>query len=525
MNRLFRTAACRVMFFVLMGGALHALSASGADEGPQVILRHLDSPRGICALLGDREARQAIGLARASELTVYVQLSAADEVVVARRAAEAAGLLNRRVYVEPGSDARLQLADNLADLVVLAGDARGRVPQAEVLRVLRPGGKGLLGTETITKPLPPDVDQWTHPYHGPDNNPQSTDQLARAPYLTQFLAEPYYGPMPEVTVISGGRMFKAFGSRAFLRPQWPVLNTLMAFNAFNGTLLWQRPLDPDFMVHRNTIIATPETLYVADATSCKLLDAATGEVKDEIKVPEGLSDGPVWKWMTLDAGVLYALVGEKEPPGDALKGPGFRGAGWPWWKIDPYAWGFGRTILALDPARKKVLWQHRETEPLDTRAMCMKGGRMFFYSHRKFLGCLDTKTGETIWKTDDSAVLDAIGEHHPAQFPATGFATSAYAKCSCLGPGWKAAVAVSPRGVSARAARQRLVRLGCEPTQPEVPSLDRRGARLVAAPRGLHAGHRQRRQDLCPRRRRRDVLVGHGCGKAVSPFADASGLP
>ena len=294
------------------------------------------------------------------------------------------------------------------------------------------------------------MDQWSHPYHGPDNNPQSTDQIARAPYLTQFLAEPYYGPMPEVTVISGGRMFKAFGSRAFLRPQWPVLNTLMAFNAYNGTLLWQRPLDPDFMIHRNTMIATPDTLYLGDATSCKLLDAATGAVKDEIKVPEDLGDGPVWKWMALDAGVLYALVGEKEPPGDALKGPGFRGAGWPWWKIDQYAWGFGRTILAIDPASKKILWQHRETEPLDTRAMCQKGERLFFYSHRKFLGCLNTKTGETVWKTDDAAVLDAIGEHHPAQFPATGFATSAYAKCSddaiyFAGPTRTKLVAVSAR--------------------------------------------------------------------------------
>jgi len=432
MNQQTQSLTKRLTLILLLGGAFCARLATGADAAPspQSILRQLDSPRGICVVVGDREARQTIALARASELTLYVQLDDAGDVVVARRTAEAAGLLNRRVYVEHGSAARLHLADNLADLVVPLGDALERVPRAEVLRVLRPGGKGLLGQETVTKSMLAGVDQWSHPYHGPDNNPQSTDQIARAPYLTQFLAEPYYGPMPEVTVISGGRMFKAFGSRAFLRPQWPVLNTLMAFNAYNGTLLWQRPLDPDFMIHRNTIIATPDTLYLADATSCKRLDAATGELKDEIKVPEDLSDGPVWKWMALDGGVLYALVGEKEPPGDALRGPGFRGAGWPWWKIDQYAWGFGRTLLAIDPASKKVLWQHREPDPLDTRAMCLKGERIYFYSHRKFLGCLDAKTGKTVWKTDDRAVLDAIGEHHPAQFPATGFATSAYAKCS-----------------------------------------------------------------------------------------------
>jgi outer membrane protein assembly factor BamB len=428
MNQQMQVLAQRLTLILLFGGACCAPPAAAADAGAlaQAVLRQLDAPRGICLLAGDREAREAVAVAQASELTVYVQLDAAGDVTAARRAAETAGLLNRRVYVEHGSPTRLHLADNLADLVVLLGDARARVPRAEVMRVLRPGGKGLLGQETVVKPLPQGVDQWGHPYHGPDNNPQSTDQVARAPYLTQFLAEPYYGPMPEVTVIAGGRMFKAFGSRAFLRPQWQALNTLMAFNAYNGTLLWQRPLDPDFMIHRNTMIATADTLYLADATSCKRLDAATGELRDEITAP----DGPVWKWMALEGGVLYALVGEKEPPGDALKGPGFRGAGWPWWKIDQYGWGFGRTILALDPASKKVLWRRRESAPLDTRAMCLKGERLFFYSHRQFLGCLDAKSGETLWKTTDPATLDAIGEHHPAQFPATGFATSAYAKCS-----------------------------------------------------------------------------------------------
>ncbi len=416
---------------LLLAAAAGLPRAGAAESGSRVeaILGQLDSPRGICVLLGDRGAELAIEVAKASELVVYAQLADAEEVDRARQALDAAGLLNRRVYVERGGTDRIQLADNLADVAVIVGGSDAPIDREEVLRIVRPGGKLLRGTSVVVKPVPEGVDDWSHPYHGPDNNPQSTDQLARAPYLTQFLAEPWYGPMPEMTVVSGGRMFKAFGSRAFLRPQWPVLNTLIAMNAYNGTLLWKRPLDPDFMIHRNTMIATPETLYLADADSCKLLDAATGDLKDEIKAPEDLSDGPVWKWMALERGVLYALVGEKEPPGDALKGQGFRGAGWPWWKIPQYGWGFGRTILAIDPATKKTLWHHKEPEPLDTRAMCMKQGRIYFYSHQKYLGCLDAKTGNVVWKSDDPAVLGAIGEHHPAQFPATGFATSAYVKC------------------------------------------------------------------------------------------------
>ena len=308
-----------------------------AEAAPsvQAILKQLDLPRGLCALVGDRQAELAIQIARASELQVYLQLAEAKDVEAARRAADAAGMLNHRVYADRGSDGRIHLADNLADAVVVCGTPRASPAKEEVLRVLRPGGTAWLGAETLTKPVPPGIDQWTHPYHGPDNNPQSADQVARAPYLTQFLAEPYYGPMPEMTVASGGRIFKAFGSRAFLRPQWPVPNTLIAMNGYNGTLLWQRPLDPDFMMHRNTLIAAPDTLYLADQVSCKLLDAATGRLRDEIRVPEGISDGPGWKWMALPGArstPWWARTSRRETPSKARgsaapDGPGGRSRG------------------------------------------------------------------------------------------------------------------------------------------------------------------------------------------------------
>ena len=137
------------------------------------------------------------------------------------------------------------------------------------------------------------------------------------PCLTQFLAEPMFSPMPEVTVAAGGRVFKAFGLRATHANQNALLNTLMGINGYNGAILWKRPLRAGFMLDRNTMIATADILYLADDESCKLIDARTGKIKDEIVVPEGVGDGKVWKWMALDAGpqgraMLYALVGGEE---------------------------------------------------------------------------------------------------------------------------------------------------------------------------------------------------------------------
>ena len=161
--------------------------------------------------------------------------------------------------------ASLYLADDLADVVLALGV---KLSDTEILRVLRPEGKGFVGARTLTKPFKKGTDEWTHPYHGPDNNPQSRDKLARAPYLTHFLAEPWYCPMPLLTVTSGGRLFKAFGHLAVKEREWPWLNTLIAQNAYNGAILWKRPLSEGFMIHRNTLIATPTTLYLADNRSC-----------------------------------------------------------------------------------------------------------------------------------------------------------------------------------------------------------------------------------------------------------------
>jgi outer membrane protein assembly factor BamB len=392
--------------------------------------------RGICVVLSERPAPLALELARASELLIYVQLPAADRVESVREAADQQGLLGKRIFVQQGSWSHLHLADNLADAVIVQKSLQGppNVPMPEILRVLRPGGTALLGTDPMVKPFPDATDDWSHPYHGPDNNPQSNDQLARAPYLTHFLAEPWYSPMPLVTVPSGGRLFKAFGHIAIKEREWPLLNTLVAQNAFNGTVLWQHSLSPNFMIHRNAMIATPETLYLADDVSCKLLDAATGGVRDEIvSTPD---DGTVWKWLALDDGVLYALVGHQETPDPTVRGDR-RARGWPWgpplgagYNSKTYPWGFGQTILAIDPGSKKVLWRHRETEPLDTRAMCMAGGRIFYYSHGKFLGALAAKSGEVLWRTSEPEVLHAVGGHRFAQNPGEGFSTSSYVKCN-----------------------------------------------------------------------------------------------
>ncbi|MHC4179692.1 MAG: PQQ-binding-like beta-propeller repeat protein, partial [Planctomycetota bacterium] len=396
--------------------------------------------RGVCVVLGLPDQGRASFVtdgARGSELRVYFQSPEPREVAAVRRAAEAAGLLGNRVFVDAGDFGRVHLADNLAGAVLAPPSAARAAGRKEILRVLHPQGKAIVGDREIIKPFPNGIDSWSHPYHGPDNNTQSTDQLARAPYLTQFLADPKFCPMPEVSVAAGGRVFRAFGHIAHKANQNAMLNTLICANAYNGTILWTRALPEGFMIHRNTMIATPEILYLADHRSCKLIDAATGEVADEITVPEGVSDGPVWKWMAISDGVLYALVGAKEVE-VSTQSSQTRGLGhWPWgmWQGHDYkdpktSFGFGRTFIAIESRTKKVLWTYRDEDYLDSRAVCMRGDRIYAYSPGRFLGCLDAESGTGIWKNSDADLLEAIGRDGRAQHYITGYATSTYIKCN-----------------------------------------------------------------------------------------------
>ncbi|MCP4454356.1 MAG: PQQ-like beta-propeller repeat protein [Planctomycetes bacterium] len=418
-------------------------AAHGADNSTDTLkntLDRLDIKRDICVMLGlppkaHRESVADFVLER--DLTVFFQSPDTKETAGMRKAAEQRGLLGTRIFVEEGDWQSVHLASNLAGLVLVAPQATDHVSQKELLRVVHPGGTIITDVKEVTKPRTRGVDSWSHPHHGPDNNPQSTDELARAPYLTQFLSDPKFCPMPEVSVAAGGRVFRAFGHIAHKANQNAMLNTLICTNAYNGMILWQRKLKEGFMIHRNTMIATPHTLYMADADACQLIDAATGKVRNQIVIPENVADGKVWKWMAMEGGILYALIGGPETSiqTQPSKKPGL--GHWPWgmWQGHEYqdpgkSFGFGRTFVAIDPETRKILWTHSTKDYLDSRGVCMKNGRIYCYSPETYLACFDTEEQEMVWKTSSPDLLKAIGPNGRAQHYVTGYATTAYMKCN-----------------------------------------------------------------------------------------------
>lgn len=430
-----KRAATLLSIAILTITLCHALTAEAQAVKP--MLEKIGTTKGICVVLGDTKCEFALELARNSELLVYMQMPNAEATEAARKIVDGEGLYGTRIFIQEDRPRKLHLADNVADAVIAMGRAAKMSP-AEALRVLRPKGKAILGDKVMTKPALEGADDWSHPYHGPDNNPQSDDKVILAPYLTQFMAEPRYAPLPQVAVASDGRVFKAYGHVAFKKREEPLLNTLVAYNGYNGTELWRRDLREGVMIHRNTLIATPDVLYVGDDKSCKLIDTATGKLIDEIVPPMDVAGGTFWKWMAMEDGVLYAMTGPAEQR-DPTKRWHRELHGWPWNPISKgfnqpdQPWGYGRSILAIDPQTKEVLWDYHEDRPVDGRAICMKDGRIYAFSFGSYLTCLNAKDGSVIWrKTPENArkLFDALGEYSPRQDWRTNWRTTCYLKCS-----------------------------------------------------------------------------------------------
>jgi len=378
------------------------------------ILDKIGVTNGICVVLGDAKCELAIELALESELLIYMQFPGDKDVQMAHRIADAAGLYGTRIYIDKGTLTKIHLADNLADAVVAVGKAVG-LSEAEVLRVLRPKGKALLGPKQFVKPVPEGIDDWSHWHHRPDNNPVSTDTVIKRPYITKFLALPYHTAMPSHSVVSGGRMFRASGHMAHHVREEKYLNTLYANNSYNGELLWTRPIPEGFMAHRSMFVATADKLYLMEPRRCVVLEPETGKETDEISVPPKVAEEGDWMWMALEDGVLYALLGPNDLKAQ-VTGPKYGGeTGWSWDNLSPgyygeYRWGFGNVLVAINTGTKDVLWSHRQAESIDSRSVSMANDRLFFHGENIPVTCLDKNSGKIVWKNEDSRTLKAIAE-------------------------------------------------------------------------------------------------------------------
>ena len=280
-------------FLLLLG--LHFLTGqlSAADDPPsaQAILSKTGVQGGLCVVVGESGFPIAEQLVRRSSFLVHLLVSDPAKAESARAKAQASGFAGQ-LTVEFGPSGSLPHADDLVNALVVC--APETLSEDKLRRVLAPRGIAWIerggAWSVLLEPWPAGFDEWSHWRHGADGNMVSHDHALTLPTGLRWVAGPAQDAggkkwyHDHVLVSAGGRNFYVFESE------------IVARDAFNGLLLWRRPLQahtfretggpvPEFLrsqvreavrVSKVRPAAVGERLYVAAEGGLSALHAATG---------------------------------------------------------------------------------------------------------------------------------------------------------------------------------------------------------------------------------------------------------
>ena len=216
----------------------------------------------------------------------------------------------------------LPYIDNLVNLII-ADDTFG-ISDEEFLRVLAPRGVALVKSgdkiRRIEKAWPSNIDEWTHYMHGADGNAVAKDDVVAPPKHLQWIGSPrwsrHHDRMASMSALvsAKGRIFYVMDEGSRISIQLPPKWTLIARDAFNGTVLWKQPI-PKWHSHlwplksgptqlARRLVAVGEEVFATLGITAPLskLDAATGEVLHTYKGTGGTEE------VLVRDGRVYVLV-------------------------------------------------------------------------------------------------------------------------------------------------------------------------------------------------------------------------
>ncbi len=170
-----------LLLFLLTTGT--SSGKSSADK----LLEEAEFRGGIIVHLDANGSQLSVDLAKARNAQLHALERSAKALTASRN------LLFEKADYGQGSAAQydgehLPYVDNLINLIVC--EKKTSVPEAEILRVLRPLGTAIIDGKKTVKPWPKDIDEWNHFLHGPDNNAVAHDKRVNQPRSMQWVTEP-----------------------------------------------------------------------------------------------------------------------------------------------------------------------------------------------------------------------------------------------------------------------------------------------------------------------------------------------
>jgi len=403
-------------------------------QAAETILKETQVKRGYCLVIGCRTGQLALELAKRSDLMIYVVDSDAERVAAARKALDAAGVYGARVCVGRWPLEKVPYADYFANLIVSeSAMVTGELPlnSAEMFRMLKPvGGTAMLGQPsepavgikrldqaalrrwiepsrlkggssesdswstgfslpgsqakactpagnwmTVTRGPLPGAGSWTHQYADPGNTACGNDQLVKCPLGVLWFGNPGPKDAPERHLRTAAPL--SIDGRLFVQGE----DTITAYDAYNGLKLWQRNIPGaarDNVSHNaGNVALNHDGLFVATGERCLRLDPATGQTRNEYKLPVAEDGKPyTWGYVACTGELLYgSRVADASSTrlADWPRGPSFNDRKW------DDALSQADALFALDINTGTVRRIHRD-EPFPQNSISIGDGTVFLVS-------------------------------------------------------------------------------------------------------------------------------------------------
>ena len=359
---------------------------------------------GLVVHLGCGDGMATLELRTSNSLVVQGLDTSAENVAKARERIRSAGLYGR-ITVDSFDGKNLPYINNLVNVIVIR-DMGHNIRDEEMVRVLAPRGVIIAPEKTripkpatrisdgfvmYRKPLPSDIDEWSHYLHGPDNNAVANDAVIGPPKHLQWVSDPdwtrtHHGLNSISSIVTaGGRLFyisdQSTAANMNVKSQWFII----ARDAFNGLELWTKPMEswvgprgfrsgPPQVTR--LLVASKDRLYAPLGLGAPVsaMDVATGKTLTTYDSTKGAEE------IVLIDNVLLVLTG-----GPAVEHAGRGGA------------ANSKAIVAVNVENGKKLWEWsaQKTNPLP-ETLSADSNRVYFQINQS-VTALDLKKGKELW--------------------------------------------------------------------------------------------------------------------------------
>ena len=292
----------------------------------------------------------------------------------------------------------LPYADNTVNILKITN--KFNVSDNEIMRVLAPRGIVISGEEISVAPVPEDIDEWTHFLYNASGNAVSSDRKVAPLNHLKWEGGPRWSRSHE-TDMSMTAMVSAHGRIFYIIDEGPVgihetptgqrifpdKCALVARDAFNGIILWKRPVPnwgstawdanrwrwgPRDMVFSSPLnlprrlVTTGDRIYITLGFKAFVseLDAFSGKTLREFRYTANTEE------ILLHNSRLY-LHTQSEPG--------------------------SHSIMTVDLESGRQLWQ-KAVSAVTTLSLAVGKQHVFFHNNKKVVA-LNSSSGQIVWQT------------------------------------------------------------------------------------------------------------------------------